>query len=125
MGWDAFSSADLRNKTTKQAFDLASKRVIDKSGSVDGSLESGGLGMSSSAKMLETASLKTGECILGFFFHPYQEDKVSVDQVKVLAKNLNWDFEFDLSREERWAYWSAKEFINICAEQGLEIRFSY
>lgn len=125
MGWDAYSSADLRDKATKIAFELASKRVIDQCGTVDGSLEGGGLGISSSARMLETAFERTGEQALGFFFHPYQDDKVSIEQAKILAYKLNWNFEFDVPLDERYAYWSAKEFVNTCAQLGLEIRFSY
>ena len=125
MGWDAYSSADLRDKATKLAFELASKRVIDQCGSVDGSLETGGLGMSLSAKMLETASLRTKGDLLGFWFHPYQDDQVLPDQAKSLSENLNWDFEYEIPKDERWAYWSAKEFVSTCAVLGLEIRFSY
>ena len=125
MGWDAYSNADLRNEAQKIAFKSASKRVINNCNSADGGLAVGALGLSDSARMLEKAFEKTGEDNIGFFFHPYQDDYVTVEQVKVLADKLNWDFEFEISSEQRWAYWSAKEFINTCAELGLEIRFSY
>jgi len=125
MGWDAYSSKDLRDEAQKIAFELASKRVIEKCGSVDGSLETGGLGLSTSARMLSLASEQTGEGYLGFYFHPYQDDPVTPEQVKVLAELLIWNFEFTLPREEKWAFWSAREFINVCAELELGIRFSY
>lgn len=128
MGWDAYSLvprtlAEMQNPQHVIAFKESSKTIVEKFGSVDGSLSNGGLGLSYSASMLEKASEKTGEDVLGFFFHPYQDDELTPDQVKVLNERLNWNFEIEKGDE---AYLqSAKEFIRVCSDLGVGIRFSY
>ncbi|MCZ4244968.1 hypothetical protein [Pedobacter punctiformis] len=123
MGWDAYCTPQLA--ANNQEFKEASKRVLHYCSSADGGLSKGSLGLSDSARMLEKAFEKTGEDTIGFFFHPYQDDEVTPEQVKILSQRLNWNFYKEIRYEQRWAYWSAKEFIETCALLGLGIRFSY
>jgi hypothetical protein len=128
MGWDAFSSAKgsgfkIEDIEIKNAFESASISIVNSSGKVDGSLSRGGLGLSDSARMLSKAIDNTAVGEIDFFFHPYQDEEVTADQAKQLAMKLNWNFELDY--DDMYAYWSAKEFIRVCAEFGLSIRFSF
>ncbi len=120
MGWDAASSANidwendkLEDENLDHLFKLAAKYVKEKTGTVDGYLELGGLDVSNCAYMLEKATGKN--C--------WNEKGWSVEEVKQLQESANWNFEYD--EEEAWSYWSAKKFLEVCAEASLSISFSY
>jgi len=129
MGWDAFSSIEktfgypqrgnqfipvFEYKEQRDAFVKASRRVRKLTGTVDNYLEQGALDCGACAEMLGMA---TGEeC----------RNAVDVDwskkKVQSLAKKANWDFKF--KKEDAWAYWSAKLFLETCAELRLSISMS-
>lgn len=120
MGWDAFSSAKYNYETgifedpsIGKLFKEASDFVKSLTGSVDGSLDHGVLDVSTCGEMLERG---TGE-------NCWTEDPWDKETVKRLAMTANWNFEYDIA--DAWAYWSAKKFLEICAEAGLSIRFSF
>jgi len=120
MGWDAFSSAkcDYKSKIFEnpeigKLFKEAAKFVAQKTGSVDGGLACGVLNVSACAYMLEQATDKS--C--------WNEKGWSVKEVKQMQQFANWDFEYD--KNEGWAYWSAKKFLEVCAAAKLSIRFSW
>ncbi len=122
MGWDAFAEpvkndwnkdgkiTDIRKR---RVFKKASNEVAKKADTVDWLLEKGGLDVSTCGQMLEKA---TGQGV-------YDENGWSKDKVKELNKSACWDFQVD--KEDAWAYWSARYFLEACAKLGLRIRFSY
>lgn len=126
MGWDAFSSYDRRSKSkqnlaAKKAFEKADKKVMKLTGTVDAYLQHGGLDCSSCREMLEKAaelSIKN----LNWCW-AYGEKGMPPEAVKLMHLFCVWDFKFP--KHDDWAYWSAKEFLRICAENNLSIRFDY
>ena len=119
MGWDAHTSAEkvwekrrLKDKFQNSAFKKADKFVFKKTGSADAYLRLAGLDCSACAEMLQKA---TGRDCWG--------DDWSVDEIESINKNANWDFEYD--QDKAWAYWSAKEFLRLCAKFRLSVTFSW
>lgn len=126
MGWDAFSSYNNKSKSkqnlaAKKAFKEASEHVMKLTGTVDGYLGDGGLDCSDCRHMLEKAA-NLGSKNLNWGL-AYGESGMSPFCVKVVFGFSNWDFKF--SKQDAWAYWSAREFLRICAENNLSIRFDY
>ena len=123
MGWDAHSSADMKSTIRKlyirdpkirKLFKEAETFVREKSnGHVDIYLHIGSLDTSTCGKMLERA--------VGW--PVYDEDGWNVDKVKKLNAEANWDFKF--KKEDAWAYWSARKFLEVCAQANLSISFSW
>ena len=108
MGWDA-SCLDL--KVDKKPFKQASKEVKQKAGLVDGRLMFGGLDCSTCRRMLQQATDQN--CTEGVEW--------SAKQVKQISAAAKWDFTFNA--EDAWAYWSARKFLEVCAELGTGIYF--
>lgn len=120
MGWDAFSSAEkdwdnrkLKDPIMDKSFAAADRFVAYKTGSADMLLRMAGLDCSPCATMLEKA---TG-------LDAWDEKGWDVETVKEANKNADWDF--DYTEEFAWAYWSAKKFLECCAENNLSITFSW
>jgi hypothetical protein len=127
MGWDAYSKQDgvnprgfdenrnwiILDPDLRAAFAAATEEVLEKAGGVDGMLERGGLDCSDCGQMLERA---TGQSV-------YTYTDWSVAKVRRLNKKANWDFEPESGEE--WAYWSARKFLEVCAEHGLSVNFSW
>ena len=136
MGWDAFATgprggeikvyyprlnggADdpyILNETLRKAFKDAAKRARRRAGSVDGGLDHGILNCSNCAAAIEDA---TGEFV-------FTENPWSPEYVKSVYESARWDF--DERRKEmlgKWAIESAREFLRVCAENDLGIRFSF
>jgi hypothetical protein len=129
MGWDAFSSIKktfgypqkgnkfifvFEDKEQRDAFVKASRRVRKLTGTVDNYLEQGALDCRACAEMLERA---TGEKCSSVVDVNWSKKKV-----QSLAKNANWDFKY--GKSDAWAYWSAKVFLETCAELRLSISMS-
>lgn len=119
MGWDACSSAKQAGSTRKlidpdidKLFRNADAFVKRKAEFADAGLRIGYLDCSECAHMLERA---TGKGAWG--------DGWSVEQVQQINKEANWDFKF--IKEDSWAYWSAKKFLEVCAKANLSIEFSW
>ncbi|WP_333577901.1 hypothetical protein [Sphingobacterium sp.] len=128
MGWDAISSfnSNIRsrakqNLSIKKKFIEASEYVKKITGSVDGDLSIGALDCSPCHDMLIKAAKNSDKELNWGLAWSY--DGMNPDVVKVMHAYLNWDFKF--SKEDAWAYYSAKEFVRICAENELSIRFTY
>lgn len=128
MGWDALSTApiakskklQLKYKKHREAFAEAVKTVKENADMVDGGLFYGTLDCSDCKYMLRKAAEFSKEDLnWGLAW----EEGMTPEVVKVMHMFLNWDFKY--KKEDAWAYWSAKEFVRVCAEQGLGIRFSY
>lgn len=105
MGWDAYTEG------SKDGFKEASNFVKEKTGSVDGMLEDGGLDCMDCGLFLQEA---TGESV----FKPEGWPK---NLVKELNANTKWDEIED--KEPLWAFWSARKFLETCAELELDIKF--
>ncbi len=129
MGWDAFSSTKktfgypekgnqyifvFKNEKHRDAFRSAHRKVVRLAGHADGYLTKGALDCGACAIMLERA---TGEKCRNVTDVDWSNKKV-----KALAKSANWDFKY--GRNEAWAYWSAKIFLETCAELRLSISMS-
>ncbi len=119
MGWDAHTNAkinwnkrQLSNKEQRIAFKEAFDFVKLEAGQVDGYLDMAGLDCSACAKMLEKA---TGRDCWG-------NDWKSNEIQSILEKS---NFYFEFSKEDAWAYWSAKKFIELCAKFKLTVTFSW
>jgi len=126
MGWDAYainaidetiytelSRHNPKFSRHRQAFLLAAKRVTSVTGSCDADLSGGALDCSNCAYMLQEATNRS--C--------WSETPWSVDEVQTLSTEANWDFK--VRREDLWAYYSAKVFLETCAELKLGIKFSF
>lgn len=120
MGWDAFTSArtdyklnKLKSKRIDKLFDNATKYVVKKAGSADIYLRTAGLDCSACALMLQEA---TGESV-------WVDKKWNREYVRKVNREADWNFEYD--KEDAWAYWSARKFLETCARAGLSIHFSY
>lgn len=129
MGWDAFSSIEkhwgcpekgnqfiwvFSDKEHRDAFRKASRKVVGLAGQVDGYLSKGALDCGDCAEMLERA---TGEKC-----RHVTDANWSKKKVQSLAKGADWDFE--CKPKNMWAYWSAKLFLETCAELRLSISMS-
>lgn len=125
MGWDAYATKDgkglelylgafnrIKDDDLRVIFYDAQVNVKLKADVVDGFLRTGGLDCSDCANALEQA---TG-------MNCYGEDLLSSD-VKVYHLLARWE-NVDES-VPKWAKESAKEFLRVCAENDLGIRFSY
>lgn len=115
MGLDTYSSAFGKESMTehlKSEFTKAWEFIVDKTGSCDGGFVSGYLDTSTCGKMLNRA---TGKGVYG--------DDWSKEEVKQLYETANWNFSY--SEDEEWAYWSARKFLEVCANNDLSIEFSW
>lgn len=120
MGWDAYSSAKInysKNEIVdiklRMLFKNAETDVKEKSVYVDGLLHRGGLDCSDCREMLAVATIEN--C-----YEDWDSDKV-----KLLNESAQWGFVNKIKEEDLWAYWSARFFLKICAENGLSVSFSY
>lgn len=120
MGWDAFSSVRRNYNSHKlhdfledEVFKKASEFVKDKAGEADGLLRFGGLDVGECGDMLTEA---TGASV-------YDSNGWSQEYVQELAQLANWDFEYD--KEDEVHYWSARKFLEACAELNLSMKFSW
>lgn len=120
MGWDAHSSVimdevihQISDETYRKLFTKAAAEVRKITGSVDGFLSLGSLDCSDCCRMLEAA---TGESC-------YSDSGWDIKKVKQLAANSDWGIPY--SEDQAWAYWSARKFLEVCAEGNLSITFSW
>ena len=120
MGWDASitkNNKSLRledvSPTIKQAFEQASDNVWKTAGAYDAGLNYYGLCTNKSASCLSKA----------MDVSPYDEDGWSADKVKELYANSKWIV--PESKDDWWAFYSAKAFVEVCIEHDLGIRFSF
>ena len=125
MGWDAYAVNGIGQSILselgrenpqfnkyKKAFAIVSRQVNLVANGVDAFLSSGALDCSECAYMLQEAT--NISC--------WGRD-LSIDDVQTLRTEANWDFEFE--PERAWAYYSAKAFLETCAEMRLGIKFSF
>lgn len=131
MGWDAYATKNgkhiktkinwskdsfeyfIENPTIREQFELARRLVLDKTTSVDGLLEKGGLDCSACARVIESATNESA----------YSEDGWSEEKTKRLFVKARWEF---IAEEDRdWAYWSAYFFLRTCVENGYGVSFSW
>lgn len=110
MGWDGYAN---NTRGHKAKFKAAAKKVQDKCGTVDGLLQEGALDCSACAFALEAA---TGQSA-------WDQDGWSAKKVKQLAAEARWPGEVE--PDQCWAVESAKAFLNLCADIGTGIHFSW
>ncbi len=120
MGWDAHSSAKknwgkkkLSDPEMDAVFLKADEFVLEKCGSRDGYLRMGGLDCSACREMLEQATGWDWYSTRGF----------NSEDIKHMNKNADWEFQFP--KDQAWAYWSAKMFLESCAVCNLSVEISY
>lgn len=122
MGWDAYAIKNgkwIYNIAKKEFYDLkheilftdAVKLVVQKTKSCDGYLRDGALDCTVCAEAIEEAS--------GYI--PYPNDPLNFHEVKELWDKCDWT----KCTGKPWAIESAKEFLRVCAENNLGIRFSW
>lgn len=127
MGWDAYATYPsgqtlrqnwktdhrLTSRRLREAFERSSAEVEALTGSADCLLATGALDVSTCADLLKRA---TGD-------NPWDEKGWKPRKVKQANEYANWEFE--VHEDDIVAYWSARKFLEICAELGLGVRFSY
>lgn len=121
MGWDCHPTRRgkllrydddprrLHDPILNAAFRQAAQEARRLGGGVDVLLEVGALHLRECAELLGQA---TGS-------DPYDLRGWSPDEVQ----QANWNFHFPKGR--RVAYWSARKFLETCAEHRLGVKFSY
>jgi hypothetical protein len=133
MGWDAYATqADgskidinwnpgsakkapkIRNRGLHKAFGEAADRVKAEVGSYDWLLPLAGLDCSGCAHFLEQV---TG-------LNAWSEEGWSAEKVKDAFEVNLWDFDGEYVGDIGLAK-SAYEFMRVCSEQGLAVRFSW
>lgn len=124
MGWDAFATKNgedikhllnpykVKDNELRKKFKEAVKLVRSKYEYADGLLDCGGLDCSDCAYALQDA---TGMICWGKPLNP--------KQVKEYYKKADWENVDDSLEKELVA--SAKEFLKVCAENNMGIRFSW
>ncbi len=122
MGWDAFAITPkmitrknaywIKDKRVRAEFRRAFATVKAKGYAPDGFLDGGGLDCSTCREMLERAT--GGDC---------HGPDWTPDQVVAYYEAADWSFKIDQS--EAWAYYSAAQFLAVCARYRLGIEFSW
>lgn len=115
MAWTAFAAAErlsvsgfqLKHVEQLQAFKAAEDKVQKQADAADGGLAAGVLCCSTCGSMLQRALGKEYPTNGGW----------TPDQLKASNNIANWNFKY--SKEEAWAYWSARLWLKTCAELGL------
>jgi hypothetical protein len=114
MGWDAHAlrdgryiryAADVAELTA--AFEAAAQEVKRLAGSVDGWLSHGALDCAWPRVFIEEA---IGREAVGIF---------SPEEVRALVASARWRDPTGLDAIELSMYWSARKFLQTCAEHGL------
>lgn len=112
MGWDAYAVGPKGGRVRSTAdFKSAANAVRQVVGSVDGLLERGGLACSPCAYAIEEVSNKSA-------WRDW-----SADEVKSLWQT--WQTIDPEYVENPWAYYSARAFIKVCAENGYGFEASF
>ena len=114
MGWDAYAKGmgDNRGRMLEE-FSVAAAKVVANTGLVDGGVRHGQLDCRECGLALQRA---TGA-------DAWSEEPWDVDMVKRLAASAVWNLNIEV--DQRWAYASARAFLETCAILGLSISFSY
>jgi hypothetical protein len=128
MGWDACSTKngkaifvgkkngsglEVPDPTLAKAFSEANERVKKTATFADWLLQYGGLDCSNCAEYLKAHTT----------MDPWRE---ALSPVEVIELNQQMQgSEPPVHADDLWAYWSAREFLRVCAEHGLGVTFSY
>jgi hypothetical protein len=128
MGWDAFSTRngkvlftlsplsmelEVPDAELARAFAEASEKVKDLTKNVDWLLRVGALDCSNCAEYLKAHTT----------MDPWREALSPVEVIE-LSQQMQGS-EPPAHADDLWAYWSAREFLRVCAEHGLGVTFSY
>lgn len=118
MGWDAFakqpngeSAICAEPDGIMEQFERASEAVAQRCGAVDGSLEHGVLDVSTTGEALSDV---TGRSV-------YDPEGWDVDEVQKLYDHADFN---SIGQDDLYVE-SAREFLRICAENDLQITFSW
>ena len=115
MGFDvdAFNPGGSASKdaTLKAAFADAEDWLLRNAGGCDGFISLGSLDCSLSITYLEQA--------IGRKFEPSKGDIWPPEEVRALSNAAVWPDPATVRDDQRWAYWSARKFLEICVEHGL------
>ena len=119
MGFDADAFVpDGRCVTTdpalSAAFAAASEWVSRHTGGVDGLLAIGSLDCRAAIGFMERALGRAAGPSAGIW---------PPEAVRSMAEAAHWPEPESVPPDERWAYWSARRFVETCVEQGLGIWF--
>jgi hypothetical protein len=95
------------------AFAEAEAWLLKNAGGCDGFIRLGSLDCSQSIGFLERAIRRT--------FEPSKGEIWAAKEVRQLSESANWPDLATVPDDERWAYWSARKFLEICVEHHLGI----
>lgn len=98
--------------TIEAAFAVAADWAERHGGGCDGFLSLGSLDCSRSREFLAHAIGRTIDPSIGIWL---------AEEVRRLAAAAVWPDTDSLPPEERWAYWSARKFLDVCVRHGLGI----
>lgn len=109
-------SATSRPHAIRAAFGEAERWLIENAGGCDAFISLGSLDCSQSIQYLERA--------IGRTFEPSVGDIWSSEEVRRLSEAAVWPDAGSVPADERWAFWSARKFLEVCVRHGLGIRTS-
>lgn len=95
------------------AFAEAEQWLIANAGGCDEFISLGSLDCPQSIGHLERA--------IGREFKPSETGIWPAEEVRQLSKAATWSDPATVPEGERWAYWSARKFLEICVQHGLGI----
>ncbi len=114
MGWDMYAVGPRGGrKPARAAFRAAASEVVRKAGSVDCGLGDGWLDCSPCARWMEAFHGRTSA------WKDWTPEDFRAANANANAANT------EAPEGESWDYWSAREFIRVCAENNLWGRASF
>jgi hypothetical protein len=119
LGFDADAyypdegSAVSTKAAIEAAFAEAERWLTQKAGGCDGFISLGSLDCLQSIRYLEQA--------IGREFKPSEGEIWPAAEVSQLSEVATWSDPATVPEDERWAYWSARKFLEVCVEHGLGI----
>lgn len=113
---DAYYGDEGSEVSTKAAIEAAFAEAADwaqrHGGGCDGFLSLGSLDCVQSQELLSRAIGRTIAPSIGIW---------PADEVRQLAAAAVWPDPNSIPADERWAYWSARKFLEVCVQHGLGI----
>ena len=109
---DAGSAVATKDEI-EAAFAEAKEWRQKKGGGYDGFIGLGSLDCGQSIMFLERA--------IGRTFEPTKAEIWLAEEVRQLFEAAVWPDPASVGEEERWAYWSARKFLEVCVKHGLGI----
>ena len=106
-------SAVSTKAAVRAAFAETEQWLTENAGGCDGFISLGSLDCGQSIRYLERA--------IGRTFEPSAGEIWPAEEVRQLSESASWPDPATVPEDERWAYWSARKFLEVCVQHGLGI----